>query len=189
VTTLQPHSTSHVRPSAAAAMLAVNRDQLRKLVGTGLIRVAATTRGGYRRFNVADVLTLAAWPQLPIPAAGVIALHVGPLQHVPNGAAHQQTWIGWSATASDRGLSQAQLDDAWRGWWVCAADYAVAVADVGGFIVAARRIAGYTRAGNRLRFDFSPPDPELEDRFVGRRIRSAPGPRVQPLCATRAQPG
>jgi len=161
VTTLQPHSTSHVRPSAAAAMLAVNRDQLRKLVGTGLIRVAATTRGGYRRFNVADVLTLAAWPQLPIPAAGVIALHVGPLQHVPNGAAHQQTWIGWSATASDRGLSQAQLDDAWRGWWVCAADYAVAVADVGGFIVAARRIAGYTRSGNLLRFDFSPPYPEL----------------------------
>ncbi len=181
MTTLQPHSTSPVRPSAAAAMLAVNRDQLRKLVGTGLIRVAATTRGGYRRFNLADVLALAAWPQLPIPAPGVIALHVGPLQRDPNAAADQRTWLGWSATASDRGFSQAQLDDAWRGWWVCAAGYAVAVADVGGFIVAARQIAGYTRAGNLLRFDFSPADPELEARFVGRRFRSTPGPRVQPL--------
>jgi len=181
VTTLQPHSTSHVRPSAAAAMLAVNRDQLRKLVGTGLIRIAATTRGGYRRLNLADVLALAAWPQLPIPAPGVIALHVGPLQRDPNAAADQRTWLGWSATAADRGLSPAQLDDAWRGWWVCAAGYAVAVADVGGFIVAARQIAGYTRAGNPLRFDFSPADPELEARFVGRRFRSTPGPRVQPL--------
>ncbi|MFD0481370.1 hypothetical protein ACFQ46_02090 [Kineococcus sp. GCM10028916] len=177
----------------AQALLGVNPAQLNRLREVGLLGDeealrAMQTEGGHWRYDEARVRELAtrAWVDLPSPSAD-LAVHLAPLTPDPlhRGGRRYQ---GWHAFAHSRGLSAAEREDAWAGWWICRPERylgAALVGDVCGFVVEVAAIRGFHLADDgRVRFELSRATKQVRARYAGRRFRAAQGAAVQPLGPT-----
>jgi hypothetical protein len=186
--------TSHLGPlpvgQAMHALGITHRDQVNKLIDSGLIPVAGTTPSGQRRLDPAAVLKLAARPYAPIPdpsGTRLVAAHLGPLRPDPNGTANQRTHLGYHVNPAAIGLALTpqQLEDAWAGLWPCnpPGKYVgwVLLGDVSGFVVTAGMISGYRIINRSVRFDLSALSPEDLARYTSYRITANRGALLQAL--------
>ena len=184
-TRLAPLSVGH-----AGRTLGVNKNQMDKLIGCGLIRVAETTEGGHRRVNPDDVVELARRSYIEPPAPGDLALHLAPLA-TDDDPTHLRTHLGWHASAAERGLTAEQIEDAWAGLWNCRPEPhvgAALVGDVAGFVVALGTVTGYRYIAGRVRFLIEPPTPDIVARYANRRFTAQAGDMVQRLGSTDVTP-
>ncbi|WP_328291597.1 hypothetical protein OG218_02355 [Kineococcus sp. NBC_00420] len=192
-----PQSVTITEPpiggTRAQALLGVNPAQLNRLREVGLLGDEETlhatqTEGGHWRYDEARVRELATrpWVELPSPSPD-LAVHLAPLTPDPlhrGGRRHQ----GWHVSAQTSGLSPAEREDAWAGWWICRPERylgAALVGDVCGFVVEVAAIRGFHLAEDgRVRFELRPPTKQMRARYAGRRFRAAQGAAVQPLGPT-----
>lgn len=192
-----PQRTTPTEPpiggTRAQALLGVNPAQLNRLREAGLLgeqevlRTMQTT-GGHWRYDETQVRELAtrAWVDLPSPSPD-LAVHLAPLAPDPlrRGGRRYQ---GWHAAARTSGLSPAEREDAWAGWWICRPEQylgAALVGDVCGFVVEVAAIRGFRLAENgRVRFELGRATKQVLARYAGRRFRAAQGAAVQPLGPT-----
>lgn len=179
----------------AQALLGVNPAQLNRLREAGLLGEQETlramqTEGGHWRYDEAHVRKLAtrSWVDLPSPSPD-LAVHLAPLAPDPlrrGGRSHQ----GWHVSAHTSGLSPADREDAWAGWWICRPEQylgAALVGDVCGFVVEVATIRGFRLADDgRVRFELGRATKQMLARYAGRRFRAAQGAAVQPLGPTTA---
>jgi hypothetical protein len=174
----------------AGRSLGVNKNQVDKLIGCGLIRVSETTGGGHRRVNPDDVSELANRPVIEAPAPGDLALHLAPLT-VDDDPTHLRTHLGWHAAAAERGLTAEQIENAWTGLWNCRPEPhvgAALVGDVAGFVVALGTVTGYRYIAGRVRFLIEAPTPDIVARYAEKRFTAQAGDMVQRLGATDVTP-
>jgi len=177
----------------AQALLGINPTQLHRLRDAGLLGDETTlqatrTTGGHWRYDETRVRALATrpWVDLPSPMPD-LAVHLTALAPDPD---HREgrTHLGWHASTETAGLSPGQREDAWAGWWVCRPERyrdAALVGDICGFVVEIARIRGWRIAEDgRVRFELSPPTPQMLTRYRGRRFQAAQGGAVQPLGPT-----
>lgn len=177
----------------AQALLGVNPAQLNRLREVGLLGDKDTlrtmqTEGGHWRYDEACVRELATrpWVELPSPSPD-LAVHLAPLTPDPlhRGGRRYQ---GWHVSAHTSGLSPAEREDAWAGWWICRPERylgAALVGDVCGFVVEVAAIRGVRLAEDgRVRFELSRASKQVRARYAGRRFRAAQGAAVQPLGPT-----
>lgn len=174
----------------ARALLGVNPAQLNRIREAGLLGDTATLRrartsGGHWRYDEGRVRSLASRPWLALPHSSLsVAVHLSALTLDP-ARREGRTHHGWNADPGLDGLSAAQREDAWAGWWVCRPDRFIGgalIGDLCGFVVEVARIQGYrTAADGRVRFLLGRPTRQMLKEFAGHRFRAAQGAMVQPL--------
>ena len=185
-------TASHLGPlpvgQAMQALRISHRDQLNKLVDTGLIPVRATTPSGQRRLDPAAVLDLASWPDVTIPDPSgyrLVAAHLGPLRTDPYANYNQRSHLGYHVNPAAAGLTPQKAEDAWAGLWPSnpPGKYVgwLLLGDVSGFVVKVGLITGFRPVYKSVRFVLSDPPPEVIDRYERHRINAKRGTMLQAL--------
>jgi hypothetical protein len=183
--------TTHLSPIptglAQRTLGLTSRDQMIKVIDSGLLPVVETTPSGQRRVDSSALLALAARPYAQLPPSGAARdfnAHLRPLQLDSNGLATQRTYAGFHVGAVAQGLTPQQIEDAYAGLWNCNPDPYLGsafVGDISGFCVALGLITGYTIVNRLVRFTLAPPTPGILARYQNRRIKAKPGAPFQSL--------
>jgi len=172
------------------AALGINRDQVVRLVETGLLPELGR-RGRTRLLDPVALADLAARPLLPDhPGTDdgevyALALHLGPLTAEAHPTRNQRTQVGWHATTP-------VPDQAWTGWWNTGVDIAAHCADhqlpvlpaVSGIVVDVRMITGWRvhpLYPGLVQFDVTAPPTPMRRSYTGTRFQPAAGPPWQRL--------
>lgn len=166
----------------ALLLLDVQRPQLIKLLGTGLLEDVRVPGARRRQLDPAAAADLGSWPHFSAPAAETsLSVHLRP----PRKAEDQifRPMAGYHSANPDD-LTERQLELAWVCWWPLTADEAKATiggllfGDISGFIPygLGRRVTGFTQnTHGRVRFLVEPLTDAETEMYTRTRIRALPG--------------
>lgn len=186
-----------VTTTTAMTRLGCNRDQVVRLVATGLLPELGR-RGRTRLLDPTALEALARRPVLPDtgadqPAAATyaLALHLGPRTAEDRPDLYYRDTHGYYA---DRNTP----DNAWTGWWntgeqlarECVAHTLPVLPAVSGFVVDVRVITGYDvhpLYPGLVRFDLASASESVRARFTGTRFRPGAGTPWQRLRQPQAR--
>lgn len=182
-----------VTTTVAMSELHLNRDQVVRLVETGILPERGR-RGRARLLDQTALADLAGRRVLPdhpnVERAEVyaLALHLGPLTREAHPDRNERTQVGWHAT-------HPVPDEAWTGWWNTGVDIAAHCAEhqlpvlpaISGIVVEVRTITGWRAHPlypGLVQLEVAPPQPDTLQAFTGTRFRPVPGAPWQRLWRT-----
>lgn len=191
---LTPTASLSLPPTSTAVMnrLGINRAQVDKLAGTGLLHVTVT-HGRTPFYLSGDLDDLAARPYAHPRGDLGIVVHVGAPTPDPDPVCNDRPHVDWHTAGVSRNRATDLLGVTC--WWNAGTRLAAALvggillADVSSFIVEAQRITGWDEHPIRpgfIRFHVADLAPEVAARYLGTRMTPAPGAPWQHLTRPAA---